>query len=141
MSEIFIAEPRSAYRHWPPMVIDCSVLAALYFDEPRKKRAARLVSGKSLFAPWLIDHEMVSVAIKKANAGQPELAKLGLELLGRARLTRREVNPVAQWELARREHLSGYDAAYLQTAIELDAPLVTFDAALGAAAARVLRGR
>ena len=142
MSELFVVQPRyAAYRRLPPLVVDCSVLAALYFQEESEDQAASLLSGKSLFAPWLIDYEMASVALKKVEAGQPEVAKRGLQALADARLGRRSINTLAQWELARREGLSAYDAAYLQTAIELDAPLATFDRALGTAAERALGGR
>ena len=141
MNKLFVAEPPGAYRHLPPIVVDCSVLAALFFVEANREEAERLLSGKSMFAPWLIDHEMANVAVKKSAEGQPEVARQGLESLARARLTRRETNTLAQWGLARRERLTAYDAAYLQTAIELNAPLATFDKALGAAAARVLGGR
>ena len=58
MSEPIVAEPRSAYRRLPPIVVDCSVLAALLFDEPEGNSAARVLTGKSIFAPWLIDHEI-----------------------------------------------------------------------------------
>ena len=141
MSELYVAEPWGAYRKLPPIVVDCSVLAALYFAEANEEQAESLLTGKSMFAPWLIDHEMVSVAMKKVEAGQPEIARMGLESLADARLKRRKINTLAQWKLAQRERLSAYDAAYLQTAIELNAPLATFDKTLGAAAARVLAGR
>ena len=141
MSELIVAEPRSTYRQLPPIVVDCSVLAALLFDEPERDSAARILTGKSLFAPWLIDHEMISVGLKKANSGLVDVAKQGLEDLAQLKMTRRPTSTHAQWVLARQESLSAYDAAYLQLAIELDAPLATYDQTLGAAAQRVLGGR
>jgi predicted nucleic acid-binding protein len=56
------------------------------------------------------------------------------------RLTRRSIDPAAQFELARRLKLTAYDAAYLQLAIELNAPLATFDETLGRAAQAVMAG-
>jgi len=38
-----------------PVVVDCSVLAAVIFDEPDREEAAKSLAGKSLFAPSLID--------------------------------------------------------------------------------------
>ena len=140
MSELIVAEPRSTYRQLPPIVVDCSVLAALLFDEPQQDSAARVLAGKSLFAPWLIDHEMISVALKKARSGLVDVANRGLEKLARLRMARRATSSHAQWLLARQENLSAYDAAYLQLAIELDAPLATYDRTLGAVAQRVLGG-
>ena len=141
MSDLFVAEPRGYYTRLPPLVVDCSVLAAFYFEEPDRLRAAQSLDGRALFAPFLIDHEMANVAKWKAEAGEGRIAKQGLELLASARLARCKTNVVAQWELAMREGLSGYDAAYLQLALELNAPLVTFDRVLGVAADRVLSGR
>ena len=141
MSEPIVAEPRSAYRRLPPIVVDCSVLAALLFDEPEGNSATRVLTGKSIFAPWLIDHEMISVGLKKARSGQDDVARQGLEALAQISMTRRTTNGKAQWQLARQENLSAYDAAYLQLAVELNAPLATYDQALGAAAERVLGGR
>lgn len=141
MSEPIVAEHRSAYRRLPPIVVDCSVLAALLFDEPEGNSAARVLAGKSIFAPWLIDHEIISVGLKKARSGQVDVARQGLEALAQISMTRRTANGMAQWQLARQENLSAYDAAYLQLAVELNAPLATYDQALGAAAERVLGGR
>ena len=141
MSELIVAEPRSTYQKLPPIVVDCSVLAALLFDEPARDGAAQVLSGKTLFAPWLIDHEIVSVGLKKASSGLVDVAKQGLEDLAQLRMTRRRTGGLAQWALAQQENLSAYDAAYLQLAIELNAPLATYDQKLGAAAQRVLGGR
>ena len=138
MSQLIVAEPRNAYRVSPPIVVDCSVLAALLFEEPGRDEADRILTGKALFAPWLIDHEMISVGLKKARAGLVDVASQGLERLARLRVTRRAASTQGQWLLAEQENLSAYDAAYLQLAIELNAPLATFDHALGQAAERVL---
>ena len=141
MNGPYVAEPRTYYRRLPPVVVDCNVLAALLFSEPRREEAMRSLTGKYLYAPWLIDHELISVAMKKVNAGFAEDARLGIEDAHEWRITRRQPNVLAQFELARRENLSAYDAAYLQLAIELNVPLVTFDKALAAVSARVLAGR
>ena len=50
------------------------------------------------------------------------------------RLTRCAVNASAQFDLAQRLRLTAYDAAYLQLALDLEAPLATFDRSLGLAA-------
>lgn len=138
MSQLIVAEPRGGYWASPPIVVDCSVLAAQLFEEPGRDEAGRILSGKALFAPWLIDHEMISVALKKAQAGLEGVASQGLERLSRLRVTRRATSRRGQWLLAQREGLSAYDAAYLQLAIELKAPLATFDRTLGQVAERVL---
>lgn len=138
---LVVAEPGGRYTRYPPLVVDCSVLAAVLFDEPERETAALSLSGRELFAPYLIDHELVSVAVKKARLGLEEITRQGLDDLVELRLTRCEVDVPAQWLLAREHNLSAYDAAYLQLAVELGAPLATFDRTLGAAAKRVLSGQ
>jgi predicted nucleic acid-binding protein len=120
--------------------VDCSVLAAVLFDEPQREAAALAMAGKELFAPDLIDHEMVSVALKKAASGLADVARRGLVDLGELRLTRRAVEARAQFALASQLEMTAYDAAYLQLAIDLGAPLATFDRVLGQAAQKALAG-
>lgn len=138
--EVIVAEPAGRYARNPPLVVDCSVLAAVLFDEPERESAALAMAGKELFAPDLLTHEMVSVALKKAAAGHGVLAQQALTDLAELRLTRCTVDAEAQFELAVRTGLTAYDAAYLQLAIELRAPLATFDRKLGKAAAEILSG-
>lgn len=137
---LYLAEPGGRYTRYPPLVVDCSVLAAVLFDEPQREAAALAMAGKELFAPDLIDHEMVSVALKKAASGLADVARRGLVDLGDLRLTRRAVEARAQFALASQLEMTAYDAAYLQLAIDLGAPLATFDRVLGQAAQKALAG-
>ncbi len=138
--QLYVAEPGGRYTRYPPLVVDCSVLAAVLFDEPQREAAALAMAGKELFAPDLIDHEMVSVALKKAASGLADVARRGLVDLGDLRLTRRAVEARAQFALASQLEMTAYDAAYLQLAIDLGAPLATFDRVLGQAAQKALAG-
>ena len=138
---LYLAEPGGRYTRYPPLVVDCSVLAAVLFDEPQREAAALAMAGKELFAPDLIDHEMVSVALKKAASGLAGVARRGLVDLGDLRLTRCAVEAQAQFDLASQLEMTAYDAAYLQLAIDLGAPLATFDRVLGLAAQKALAGR
>ena len=137
-SSLYLAEPAARYTRYPPLVVDCSVLAAVLFDEEEREVAALAMAGKELFAPELLDHELVRVALKKSRAGLSAAARTALLDLADLRLTRRAVNAVAQFELAVRLKLTACDAAYLQLALDLGAPLVTFDEKLGRVAAKVL---
>jgi predicted nucleic acid-binding protein len=138
-ARLFLAEPSGRHTRFPPLVVDCSVLAAVLFDEPGRQAAALAMAGKELFAPELLDHELISVALKKAKAGLGAIARQGLVDLAALRLTRCPANSVAQYELARKYKLTAYDAAYIQLAVELGAPLATFDRTLGLAAAAINR--
>lgn len=135
-----IAEPAGRYARRPPLVADCSVLASVLFDEPDREAAAATLRGHELFAPDLVDHEFVSVAVKKSRQGLDDVVAQGLADLKRLQLTRCAVDAEAQWRLALEHDLTACDAAYLWLAAELGAPLATFDLALGAAARRHLSG-
>lgn len=136
-----MAEPGGRYTRYPPLVVDCSVLAAVLFDEPEREAAALAMAGRELFAPDLLEHELISVALKKAEAGLAAVARRGLADLAELRLTLCPVDARVQFELARKSKLTAYDAAYLQLAIDLGAPLATFDRLLGRAALEVLGSR
>lgn len=138
VQELVVAEPAGRYARNPPLVVDCSVLAAVLFDEPEREAAALAMAGKELFAPDLLNHEIVSVALKKSAAGYDAVSEQALGDLDALRLTRCRVDATAQFKLAERTELTAYDAAYLQLALELRAPLVTFDRKLGNAASKIL---
>lgn len=136
--ELIVAEPAGQYARKPPLVVDCSVLAAVLFDEPTRDSAALAMAGKQLFAPDLLDHEIVSVALKKYDNPHGELVGQALADLTLLELSRCRVDVVAQFELARQTGLTAYDAAYLQLAMALRAPLATYDQKLGKVAAKLL---
>ena len=136
---IFVAEPAPRYRSRPPIVADSSLMCAVLFDEAEREQAQDRLSGKRLFAPKLLSHEVINVAVKKSRRGMPsavveralaDFAAQAIELL--------DTDVHAQYALAQRYQLSAYDAAYLWLAAELKAPLATFDAKLGKAAQRHL---
>lgn len=131
-----MAEPPPRYRVRPPLVVDCSVVAALLFDEAQRDAAEAAMSDSALIAPALLDAEMVSVAVKKAGAGRRDLAVRGLVDYAAMEIDRRAVDVQSQLELALRYRLTAYDAAYLALAAELRVPLATFDARLAHAATR-----
>jgi predicted nucleic acid-binding protein len=136
---LIVAEPRARYGARAPLVVDCSVVAAVLFDEPNRDAAVVALTGKDLFAPELLADEFVSVAVKKAHHDSISVVQQALADFTELELTRCRCDVRAQWRLAREHELSAYDAAYLWLAAELGAPLATFDDRLGSAA-RVLLG-
>lgn len=135
----YVAEPSAAYRMRPPAVVDCSVLVALLFDEPNRETARALIADRSLHAPWLLDHEVASVADKKRRAGvSQELVQAGIALYAGHDLTLHRAAPVDVVALASSYSISACDAAYLAIAARLKVPLITFDHKLGKAAERHL---
>jgi len=132
---VFVAEPPAAYLPRPPMVVDCSALSAVLFDEPARDEALARLAGRSLLAPSLLDHEIVGVALKKRRQGWPEHSLA--QALADYEACDIELHPIdlaGQYALAARYELSAYAAAYLWLAAELRAPLATFDQRLATAA-------
>lgn len=138
---LHVAEPSGAYLGRPPIVVDCSVLTAALFEEELRDEARRILVGKSLHAPILLDSEIANVAVKKSRNGWPA-AVVGDALADYAQQAIEFHRPdvQAQYALAMRYGLSGYDAAYLWVAGMLQAPLATFDARLAKAAREHLAG-
>lgn len=133
MSSLHIAEPPAQYQVRPPIVVDCSALAGIVFREPWGEQAAQQLEARSLHAPWLLQVEIASVAVKKLRRGEDHAA-YGLGLAAEMAIDLHAVDPVAVADLAQRYELSAYDAAYLWLAAELRCPLATFDAQLAQAA-------
>ena len=123
------------------VVVDASAIAAVVFQEADGNTLQEHLRDDTLFAPHLIDYELMNVGLVKIRRG------IGSELLIRAMLSKvpffriRRVNvPTdAVVALALQTGLSGYDAAYLWLARSLDVELVTLDRKLGRAD-RSLRG-
>ena len=134
-SAFYVAEPPAAFAVRPPLVVDCSALSAVLFDEPARDEALARLIGRSLHAPNLLDYEIASVALKKRRHGwQADALAQALADYAAQDIALHPVDLAAQCELAVRYELSAYDAAYLWLAAELKAPLATFDRRLAEAA-------
>jgi predicted nucleic acid-binding protein len=134
--QLIVAEPAPRPATRPPAVVDCSVIAAAVFAEAQCEQAWETLAGKSLHAPWLIDIEMGSVALRKSHPRESDVARAGLGHF--EDMTSPGIDVTALVQLASRYQLTAYDAAYLLVASELRAPLLTFDQKLGSAARRHL---
>lgn len=128
-----VAEPPAQYLVKPPLVIDCSVLSAIVFDEPTKSAAEQSVAGRTLLAPVLLQFEIANVAVKKQRRGDADAA-IAMELAMGTEIDYRRIDAEATAQLALRYGLSAYDAAYLWLAADLICPLATFDQRLADAA-------
>ncbi|HSQ71259.1 MAG TPA: type II toxin-antitoxin system VapC family toxin [Rubrivivax sp.] len=139
---LFGAEPPSLWHARPPVVVDCSAVAALLWSEPSGTEALTRIEGRRLHAPGLLPYELANVARSKCRSGvPPAAAQDGLGTFDDLRITLHEVDAVALFQLATHYELTAYDAAYLWLAAELDAPLITFDRRLALAAQRHLDPR
>ena len=134
-ADLFVAEPPVQYLVRPPLVVDCSVLSSAIFQEESRATAIDRLKGKELHAPYLLEHELVSVALKKQRLGwKAEAVALALADHAQMDIALHGTDIEAQHALAVKYRLSAYDAAYLWLAAELKAPLATFDEKLAKAA-------
>jgi predicted nucleic acid-binding protein len=131
---LFLAEPPQHYLVRPPLVLDCSTLAGLIFEEDWQAQALQKIEGRSLKAPYLLNVEITSVALKKHRRGGPDIAISGLARYASMDIDLFDVSTIDVFELAKRYQLSAYDAACLWLAAELTCPLATFDEKLATAA-------
>lgn len=131
---LHVAEPPPQYLQRPPLVVDCSALAGVLFQEPWMEQALQRLSGRQLLAPTLLPFELCNVALKKARRGAPEAATEGLARWAELHIELGEVDTAQTFELAQRYQLTAYDAAYLWLAAERRCPLATFDERLAIAA-------
>ena len=131
---LYVAEPPEQYLARPPVVVDCSALVGLLFHEEWEALAAEKVHGRTLHAPFLLQIEIASVALKKQRKGFSDIVTDALAQYAELDINLYRVEPQDAFALALRYKLSAYDAAYLWLAAELKAPLATFDEKLGRAA-------
>ena len=138
---LYRVDPAVVYLHGPPVVVDCSVMAALVFDEPAAAEAERWLLGKALYAPTLLPYEIANVARNKQRAGLAAAqvnAAIGEFIEHPVEYVAPPTDAVLA--LALRYTLSAYDAAYLWLAGHLPAPLASFDKRLVDAARQHLSG-
>lgn len=130
---LYLAEPPAQYLVKPPLVVDCSVLAALVFDEPARTQAEDQIAGRSLRAPFLLQTEIANVAVKKHRRGEAD-AMQAMAIVATIDVGYQRISPQEAAQLALRYQLSACDAAYLWLAADLKCPLATFDERLAEAA-------
>jgi predicted nucleic acid-binding protein len=112
------------------IVVDASVLvAALADDADGGDFARQRLRGERLFAPDLVDLEVLSVLRRQVGRGRMPLrrAALAIQDLAEIPIGRAAHRPLISrcWEL--RDALGAYDSAYVALAEMLGAPLVTAD--------------
>ena len=120
------------------IVVDASVLLELFLWTPAAAAMRDRLFGReqTLHAPHLIDVEVAQVLRRYAASGQVEHARCrdALEDLFDFPLSRYPHDLLLRrvWEL--RHNISAYDAVYVAVAEALNAPLLTRDRRLAAAA-------
>jgi predicted nucleic acid-binding protein len=125
------------------IVVDASALLEVLLRTPAGTAVERRLfePGETLHAPHLIDVEVAQVVRRYAAAGtiEPDRGRAALADLADFPLRRYPHGFLLPrvWEL--RDNLTAYDAVYVALAEALDAPLLTRDRRLAAAAGRHAR--
>lgn len=123
------------------IVVDCSVALAWFFIDERDSHAdailqalAELEASVPSLWPWELANGLL-IAERRGRISMNAVEQ-GLREIGQLRILvhERTPEPVAIVNLARRHGLTAYDAAYLDLALALAAPLATKGRALAAAA-------
>ena len=118
------------------VVIDASALGALMFFEPSAAGIEDAIRGHDLVAPRLLRFEIVSIALRKYRRFPDQRSACHRAVARFPALGIREVDvaAVATMQAALEFDLSAYDASYLALSRMLQAPLLTLDRKLAAAA-------
>jgi predicted nucleic acid-binding protein len=125
------------------IVADASAVVEWLLGGSRGATVARALEGKQILVPAHLDVEVVQVTRRLGlNAViTPSRGRAMVELLLEAPFTRIPLTPLLPRIWALRRNLTAYDAAYVALAEALEAPLLTFDLKIPAAAghrARIL---
>ena len=123
-----------------PIIIDASVAAAWCFPDEEADVASRACAALRSYGgvvPFIFVYEICNILIM-AERKQRIDARESFEFLERLSHLPMKIDQHRDIEaimaLARRHRLTGYDAAYLETATRWNARLATLDKALRAAA-------
>jgi predicted nucleic acid-binding protein len=119
------------------LVVDSSaIVETLVATDPEPRLRARLAADGELHAPHLIDLEVLDVLRRFVRRGKlsPQRADDARAEYRELAITRYPHHGLVDqiWQL--RHNLTAYDAVYVALAAALDAPLITCDGRLGAAA-------
>lgn len=132
----------------PTFVVDCSVVFAWFFVDERDEYADRVASSfpkakAKAIAPsiWPLEVANTLVVGERRKRNTVEHSAAFLAKLGTLPIAVDDQTSLAAWSatirLAREHTLSAYDAAYLELALRLGAPMATLDKQLRHAARAV----
>lgn len=120
------------------LVVDASVMGALFFQEPEAEFAEKRLLGREWIAPVLLDYEIGSIFLKKIKLYPKLRAQLesSYQIFCSSAIERVEVPVVSVVPIAEKFGLTIYDASYFWLASALNIDLFTFDKVLSAAWAK-----
>jgi predicted nucleic acid-binding protein len=120
------------------LVLDASAMVDLLAGTTRAEHVATKLMGATMHAPAHFDAEVLSALGRLHRAGHltPRAVATRLTKLATAPIQRHALHPLVIEAWKRRAALRLVDALYVALADQIDAPLLTTDAALAAVVAR-----
>jgi predicted nucleic acid-binding protein len=120
------------------LVVDASVMGAMFFQEPEGEFAKKRLSGSIWVVPVLLDYEMGSIFLKKLGRYPKLRAQLEscYQIFCESAIERVEIPVFSVIPIAEKFGLTIYDASYFWLASSLNVELFTFDKILCAAWAK-----
>ena len=117
-------------------VVDASAAFEYLLNTPIGRTVARLIDKAELFAPELMDAEVLSALRRSVLLGilHEEQAYRVIRDLAEWRFTRVSHSSIFLDAWKHHQNVSAYDALYVATADDLDLPLITADAKLARSA-------
>ena len=119
-----------------PLVVDCSAICALFFEDeatPESNQLLDRLEAGAIWAPSLFLWEVANVLLmaeRRQRLSQAQRVE-ALLMLEQLHLEIDQGDPIVVWhdvtQLAAQTGLTSYDAAYLELAIRLGTPLATRD--------------
>jgi predicted nucleic acid-binding protein len=118
------------------IVIDTSAIVAVIIDEPERNQIIKLTTGNTLIGPGSIPWEIGNAfsAMFKRNRVTLVEAKKGLAIFESIQIRYIRPDFVNAMKISHQTNLYAYDAYFLDCAIRHNAPLLTLDTKLMAAA-------
>jgi predicted nucleic acid-binding protein len=118
-----------------PLVLDASAMVDVLTGSPLARSVQERIHGSELHAPAHLDAEVLSALGRLHRAGHlsDRQAATRLDRLVEAPVQRHAVQALVLGAWGLRHNLRLVDALYVELANQLEAPLVTTDAALAAA--------
>ncbi len=115
-------------------VLDSSVIAAIFFQEPSSEKAARVVKNRELVTVDLARPEVAKVAWKRVTLfnEDPEITTRALKMSMEFIETSCEVIPTLElveesFQIALKNKISFYDALFVSASLREEVPLITLD--------------
>jgi len=115
------------------IILDASAIIAVIADEPEAQIVIDCTKGAEIISPNIISCEIANALTRMMKKGIITTKKQMIELIQNFKkipLKKVEINLEKTLEIAWSFKIYAYDAFYLETAIRLGLPLISFDSSM-----------